>query len=745
MSSDPTSSSEIVITGIGVAACLGLDLETIWQRVKRSECGIGPMPALEVPLPPGKDGGQAPELPTDFWPDLPREARYLRWTIDAALSDARFQISKIRSEIKSDIDPSRIAFLLGTTLHGMRAGGEYLRTGDTSRLRNFLAGDTARLATIGLPIGGLSATTCSACSSSLGAIAMAVTLLERGEADLVIAGGYDAVSEYAYAGFASLRLISDPPLRPFAFGRAGMKVAEGYGVVVLERRADADRRGAKIHATIAGWGESADAHHLTRPHPGGEGALAAMRQAVRRAGIEATDLSLIAAHATGTPDNDSSEAAAITTLLGEASRDVPVVGFKSHLGHTLGGAGAVELALSAMAIRDSIVPPTANACAIEYPAISVTHEATEKPVRFTLNTSLGFGGANTCVVLQKTAAFPGTPGDGRGEGLEFRQSIAGQKDPHPSPLPAQRARDQEEAFHAVVTGAGVLVPGAIGNDAFIEFCQSSKRIDRRAIDDAEYESQVINARRLRRMSTYVKLSIAAATIAARDAKLLDHPELLKTAGAILGTTHGSAGYCYDYYAQVVREGLAAANPVLFAEGVPNAAAAQMSLALGLTGACQTILGTRTAGLDALRLAALRIEAGEADRLIVCASEECHLVLDAAYAGCEGSPKSVSLAIAFVLESRAAADSRGATIRATIGRGASVTAIAEESRASLHRRLGAETSDSPIASDPIFFAGDPFSVAPFVDLARQLLDPAGSPTILLRATDGARVTTLLARR
>jgi 3-oxoacyl-[acyl-carrier-protein] synthase II len=754
VSVEPAEPNEICITGLGIAACLGLDVETIWQHVRRGESGIGPMPALESPLPPGGDGGQAPELPSDFWPELPREARYLRWTIDAALHDADFGLEdtpvtprgtegtgpRRQRTAALQVNASRISLLLGTTLHGMRAGGEFLRTGDYSHLNAFLAGDVVRVATRGLAIGGLAATTCSACSSSLGAIAMAVTLLEAGEADLVIAGGYDAVSEYAYAGFAALRLISEGPLRPFARDRAGMKVAEGYGVVVLERRRDAERRGATIRAVVAGWGESADAFHLTRPHPEGVGALAAMRQAVDRAGIAPAELDMIAAHATGTIENDNSEAAAITALLSNAPREVAVVGLKSHLGHTLGGAGAVELALSAMAIRDCMVPPTANYGDVEYSSVHVKSLLVERDVRYTLNTSLGFGGANTCVVLRapdcasgpsprtRGEARRGASGDSTSEAPETRATHAPLLT---SPLSTE-ARDQKaNGADVVITGIGVIAPGAIGNDAFLSLARSTHSIDRRTIDDAEYEPLVPNARRLRRMSTYVKLSICAATMAAREAKLLDSPSMLKEAGAILGTTHGSAGYCYEYYEQIVREGMLAANPMLFAEGVPNAAAAQMSLTLGLTGACQTIVGTRTAGLDALRLAALRIATGEAERVIVCAAEESHAILDAAYAACGGKP-SVSVAVAFVLERRDVAERRGAMISGTIGAG-SFTRCAAKSR---------PANESSVR----FGDGDTFSVEPLLKLARALLDSSDDvDSITITTADGESGTSLAVKR
>ncbi len=643
-------SAEVCITGMGLAASLGLSVGEVWGRVVSGACGMGATPAMEQALPEGSDGGQAPELPGDFWPGLPREARYLRWAIDAAWEEA--DVERRAEEGK------RVALILGTTLHGMRAAGRFLRSGRHEELAAFLAGDTVRLATQGLRIDGLRVTTCSACSSSLGALALGATWLGAGRADVVIAGGYDPVSEYAWGGFNALRVVSAGPLRPFGRGRTGMKLAEGYAVVALERAVDAASRAL---VTVAGWGESADAFHLTRPEPGGRGALAAMRQAAERAGVSAGELGMVAAHATGTQENDASEGAALGEFL--AGAEVPVVGFKSHLGHTLGGAGAAELILSAMAMRSGKVPPCANVdgVASDFPSLRISTVAQAREVGHALNTSLGFGGANTCVVLSRDAR------------------------------PAAAATSLRGV---VVTGVGVVLPGAVGNAAFLA---AGGPPERRTVEDAEIE-HLVSARRARRMSPYVKLQLAAAGIAIAEAGLGGDPAALRGASVILGTTHGSASYCYDYYAQVVREGVLAANPMLFAEGVPNAAAAQLSLMLGIQGGCQTLIGTTTAGLDALRLAAARIATGACERVVVGAAEEAHFSLDEAYESCHrGAAPSCACAVAFVVEpAEAAARSPG-----------------------LGAPLFADAADG-VASAPFRWSGDCFSVGPLLRLARGVL-------------------------
>ena len=712
----------VVITGIAMCTSLGADAETTWRAVLAGDVGIGPLPAVESALPAESVGGQALEPPAEYRPDLSREARMLRWTVEHALRDAG--LNSARAPRPS---PRRTAAIFGTTLHGMRAGGRYLRTQDISHLREFLAGATAARAIAGLGIEGSVATTCSACSSSLGAITLGVTLLESGAADMVVAGGYDAISEYSWAGFQALRLITPTDLRPFCTGRQGMKVGEGYGVIILERAGDAATRGARVLARLAGWGESADAHHLTKPHPQGAGALCAMRTALARAGLTAPDISLITAHATGTPDNDAGESAALAGLLGTHLHAVPVVAHKSRLAHTLGGAGAIELILSVLAIRDQMRPTTANVALadIEYPGLNVSVGApAPADIRRTLNTSLGFGGANTCVVLTSPAAAS-----------------------------ANVPIDVQPKTTPCITGMGVLLPGIVGWQQLSTYLRQKPGLALPAAISDSTLAQFTTARRARRMSPSVKFALAAAELALADAQLAADSERLASASCMVGSMHGSVGFCAEYYSQIVREGPLAANPVLFAEGVPNAAAAHLSTAFNIRGACQVIMGSRTAGLDALALAAARVQTGAAQLVLVVAMEEPSALVDSVYSaldlrdekGVAGFRTSHG-AVAFVVESAHSAAARGAAAWTAIGAAnsaflgsagvpravsrvmstlgpcervigsASGTWLGRAEAAGLrYRRRSA--SQSPSAAD-VF--GEAFALTPFVGIARALL-------------------------
>jgi 3-oxoacyl-(acyl-carrier-protein) synthase len=253
-----------------------------------------------------------------------------------------------------------------------------------------------------------------------------------------------------------------------------------------------------------------------------------------------------------------------------------------------------------------------------------------------------------------------------------------------------------------VSGIGIVLPDAIGIKAFAELLEKTGSVERDTgpIDEALYIG-LLNARRVRRMSAYVKLSLAATSLACLDAGFGEHSPLPVDTSVLLGSTHGSASYCVDYYKQIVEGGFIAANPALFAEGVPNAAAAHLSLMLGLKGACQTVIGSRTAGLDALRLASLRIASGEWDRAIVGAAEEYLPLINDAYRKCglysggaAGGFATGSGAVSFILESRETLDRRGGRCRGVVGAGASAQIIGTEAVktiASVLQRIGESTT------------------------------------------------------
>jgi len=249
----------------------------------------------------------------------------------------------------------------------------------------------------------------SACASGAHAIGEAFRIIQRGEADVMVAGGAEAsVTPITVAGFASMKALSrrnqDPARasRPFDKERDGFVLGEGSGILVLEALDHARARGARIYAEMAGFGMSADAHHMTAPDPTGEGAAASMSLALRDAGLGIADVTYINSHGTSTPYNDKIETVAIKAVFGNLAHRVPVNSTKSIVGHLLGAAGAVELVGCVLSIRDGRVHPTINLdnpdpdCDLDY----IPNQAREMPVHAVLSNSFGFGGHNVSLAVK---------------------------------------------------------------------------------------------------------------------------------------------------------------------------------------------------------------------------------------------------------------------------------------------------------------------------------------------------------
>ncbi|MBX3459252.1 MAG: beta-ketoacyl-[acyl-carrier-protein] synthase family protein [Planctomycetes bacterium] len=237
----------------------------------------------------------------------------------------------------------------------------------------------------------------TACSSAANAIGLAGETILSGRCPVMLAGGADSLSAIAFNGFCSLKVVSPDGPRPFDVNRQGMMVGEGAGVLVLESAEHAKARGAKVLAWLVGWGHSCDAHHLTAPHPEGKGAIAAMRQALERAGLSPGEIGYINAHGTATRDNDSTEAQAINTVFGDK---VPVSSTKRFFGHTLAAAGGIEAAVCVRALQTGVLPANLGVRDPE-PGIEVLRENRQAQVKHALSNSFGFGGNNAALVFTR--------------------------------------------------------------------------------------------------------------------------------------------------------------------------------------------------------------------------------------------------------------------------------------------------------------------------------------------------------
>lgn len=418
MASNPTD-RRVVITGLGVVTPLGHQLEVFWKNLIAGQCGIDRITAFDATPFDTQIAGQVKDFdPTPAFPspkEIRRTDRYSQFGIYAghqALLDSGLELDRENRD--------EIGVILGSGIGGLSTTIEQhkiLLERGPGRLSPFMIPMLISNMASGLfsmynNLRGPNFATCSACSTANHAIGEAWRAIKMGDAAVMFAGGAEAaVVSVGIGGFCAMRAMStrnDDPKhasRPFDQDRDGFVMGEGAGVVVLEELEHAKQRGAKIYCEIAGYGNTADAYHITSPPPGGEGAVRCMKMALRTGGLNAGDISYVNAHGTSTPQGDVCETQAIKTVFGEHAKKLAVSSTKGATGHMLGAAGAVEMTACALAIKHGVVPPTINLqtpdpeCDLDY----VPNVAREMPVNAIVNNSFGFGGHNATIAAKKFA------------------------------------------------------------------------------------------------------------------------------------------------------------------------------------------------------------------------------------------------------------------------------------------------------------------------------------------------------
>ena len=344
--------------------------------------------------------------------------RYDRYAQFGVVSAAEAMAMAGLDGVPDGTDASRFGVVIGSGIGGIATLEEnhtIIQTRGPKRVSPFfvpmfIPDIAAGLISIQYGARGPNYATVSACASSAHAIGNATRYIERGDADIMIAGGAEAaITPLCMAGFASMKAMStrndDPATasRPFDAHRDGFVIGEGAGCLILEALEHAEARGTEIYGEVVGYGVSGDAHHITAPAPEGAGAQIAMRMALEDAGAHASDVDYVNAHGTSTPANDTNETAAIKAVLGEAAYDCVVGSTKSMTGHLLGAAGGFEAVVTALVLREGKIPPTINfeesdpSCDLEYAHGGLM----SRDVRFALSNSFGFGGHNVCLALRK--------------------------------------------------------------------------------------------------------------------------------------------------------------------------------------------------------------------------------------------------------------------------------------------------------------------------------------------------------
>ncbi|MET9932631.1 MULTISPECIES: beta-ketoacyl-[acyl-carrier-protein] synthase family protein [unclassified Streptomyces] len=416
-----TTPRRVVITGLGAITPLGVGAPALWQGLLEGRSGVRTLEDEEFAGLPVRIAATVPEDPAGLLPPavarrMNRAARFAVVAAREAWRDAGLAPS---GTAESGLDPDRVGVCLGTIIGGAPAlvdGDRRLRDKGPRGVPPLTAAMTvpsqaASQVSLDLRITGEARTVVSACASGTEAIGQAIDRIRHGHLDVVVAGGTEAAVTPAVMGaFAAMRALSarnDEPARasrPFAKDRDGFVHGEGAGTVVLESEEHARARGARIYCEAAGWGLSADAHHIVAPDPTGSGIVRALRRALADAGAAPADVAHVSAHATATVEGDLAEATALRRVFGE-DRDVPVTAVKGNIGHLQGAAGAVAAVAAALTLHHGLVPPTIgcddldDACPLDV----VTHVPRPLPDSgdVVLGNSFGFGGHNAVLALRR--------------------------------------------------------------------------------------------------------------------------------------------------------------------------------------------------------------------------------------------------------------------------------------------------------------------------------------------------------
>ena len=406
----------VVVTGLGIVSPLGIGVENNWDAVTRGKSGIGPITRFDTTDFPSKIAGEVKDFKPEEYiekKEIKKMDTFLHYSLAAgkmAVQDSGLVIS--------DENAERVGVLVGSGLGGLETIEKYhsilLEKGPKKISPFFVPMLIVNLAPghISMHFGckGPNSSMVTACATGNHSIGEAFKIIQRGDADAMIAGGVEStITPLAVGGFCAMKALStrnDEPQRasrPFEKDRDGFIIAEGAGILVMEEMETAKKRGADIHAEIIGFGCNADAYHITAPSPNGEGAARCMILALKDSSLNSDDIDYVNAHGTSTQMNDLSETQAMKTVFPDYAKKVAVSSTKSMTGHMLGAAGGVESIFSVLSLKNGLIPPTINyetpdpECILDY----VPNQARQQSVKTVMSNSFGFGGTNATLIFKK--------------------------------------------------------------------------------------------------------------------------------------------------------------------------------------------------------------------------------------------------------------------------------------------------------------------------------------------------------
>lgn len=406
----------VVVTGVGPITPVGTGKDTFWENIKAGKSGIDIIKRFDITDYPSKIGGEVKDFHPEDFMDKKEAKRMDRFT-QFAIAASQLAVEDSQLDMDS-VDKNRFGVILGSGIGGIETFEQQhsiLEKKGPGRVSPFfvpmmISNIAAGYVSIKYGAKGYNATIVTACASATSALGVAFKAIQRGDVDVVIAGGSEAsITPMAVAGFCAMKALStrnDDPKgasRPFDAHRDGFVIGEGAGILILENMEHAIKRGARIYCEIIGYGATADAYHITAPAPEGEGGARAMKLAIEDGGIQPEMVDYINAHGTSTPYNDKFETMAIKTIFGEHAYNLAVSSTKSMIGHSLGAAGGMEAIVTVLSVYDGYLSPTINYtakdedCDLDY----VPNTGRKADINYALSNSFGFGGQNATILFKK--------------------------------------------------------------------------------------------------------------------------------------------------------------------------------------------------------------------------------------------------------------------------------------------------------------------------------------------------------
>ncbi|WP_437964973.1 beta-ketoacyl-[acyl-carrier-protein] synthase family protein [Sorangium sp. So ce260] len=598
----------IWVTGIGIVSPLARGARATMDRLIAGERAFAPLSLFEIPGTRARIAAEVRDLsPEEVAP--PGEAE--GWS----RTDAMAVLSAREALAQAGVDPRGmpVDLVVGGTTAGMF---------ETEELLAWLSHDPSAIAPLKRMLSHpLSSTAdhvraavgpfrrvrsvCSACSSGANAVLLGAAWLRAGLSTRVLAGGADGLCRLTYTGFGALSAVDPEPCRPFDRRRAGLNLGEAAAFLLLESEDAARARGAEPIVELRGWATGAEAHHITNPEREGRTAARVMRDALRCAALAPSDLDYVNAHGTATPLNDVMESAALRACLGAEVSRIAVSSSKGQIGHTLGAAGAVEAAITALAIARGVMPPTGGLEEVD-PECQLLHlkEAREAPIRAAMSNSFGFGGTDSVLVLAQPDRFPPPLGAGS---APVRRSVVVTAAATIGPLGVLASRG----------GAAYLEPGPPPAEGPIAFNTSAH----------------LDLARARRLDRAGRLATAAILTAISDAGLGDAAQgdagdpaaevapSRTLPGAIVGASFGSVDASTAYMRRIYDKGAKYASPADFPNLVPSSPVGHASIYLGLRGPVFAMADLGATAEAAMITAIELITAGEGEALAAGSVEE----------------------------------------------------------------------------------------------------------------------------